>query len=91
MPCDLSLQSTGQHRSDPLTGGCTGYPEVQIRIGSLSDCRRKSIKRTLAKIYGEIGVDPSPSSVAFHYDVFLNCIYLDNQDKDFGKEIQNQV
>ncbi len=48
----------------------------------------KAIKGPLAKICNELGIEPSPGSVARHYQDFLNCIYLDNQDKDYGKEIQ---
>ncbi len=48
----------------------------------------KAIKGPLAKIYNEMGIEPSPASVALHYADILNCIYLDNQDKDYGKEIQ---
>lgn len=48
----------------------------------------KAIKGPLAKIYNEMGIKPSPGSVASHYADILDCIYLDNQDKDYGKEIQ---
>ena len=48
----------------------------------------KAIKGPLAKIYNEMGIEPSPGSVVSHYADILDCIYLDNQDKDYGKEIQ---
>ena len=48
----------------------------------------KAVKGPLQKMYVEKGIDPDPAAIAKHYTGILDCIYLDNQDKDYGKEIQ---
>jgi LPPG:FO 2-phospho-L-lactate transferase len=48
----------------------------------------KAIKGPLAKIYGEMGIEPNPVNVARYYAEFLDCIFLDNQDVSYGKEIE---
>ena len=48
----------------------------------------KAVKGPLAKMYQEMNITPSPVSIATHYSDFLDCIYLDNRDKCYGKEIQ---
>ncbi|MDK2980113.1 MAG: 2-phospho-L-lactate transferase [Chloroflexota bacterium] len=48
----------------------------------------KAVKGPLAKMYTEKGVTPSPATIAEHYKEFLDCIYIDDQDLNYGKDIQ---
>ncbi len=48
----------------------------------------KAIKGPLAKIYNEMGIEPNPVNVAMQYSELLDCIFLDNQDMSYGKEIE---
>jgi LPPG:FO 2-phospho-L-lactate transferase len=48
----------------------------------------KAVKGPLAKMYTEKGITPSPSTIAEHYKDFLDCIYIDVQDENYGKDIQ---
>jgi LPPG:FO 2-phospho-L-lactate transferase len=48
----------------------------------------KAVKGPLTKMYLELGIEPNPASVASHYADFLDCIYLDNQDENYGIVIQ---
>lgn len=48
----------------------------------------KAVKGPLAKIYSELEIAANPASVAGHYADILDCIFLDNQDEDYGKAIQ---
>lgn len=47
----------------------------------------KSIKGPAAKMYSEIGIEPSPLAVANHYKKFLSAIVIDNQDVSYKKKI----
>lgn len=48
----------------------------------------KAVKGPLGKMFLEKGIDPNPLSIAQHYSDFLDCIYLDNQDENYGEEIR---
>ena len=47
----------------------------------------KAVKGPLQKMYIEKGIDPSPVVIAKHYSEFLDCIYIDNQDEDYSKDL----
>jgi len=48
----------------------------------------KAVKGPLAKMYAEKGIEPTPYTIAEHYKDFLNCIFIDTQDENVGKDIQ---
>jgi LPPG:FO 2-phospho-L-lactate transferase len=48
----------------------------------------KAVKGPLAKMYAEKGIDPTPYTIAEHYKDFLKCIFIDTQDENVGKDIQ---
>ncbi len=48
----------------------------------------KAVKGPLAKMYAEKGIEPNPVTIAEHYRDFLECIFIDNQDENYGKDIQ---
>ena len=48
----------------------------------------KAVKGPLQKMFIEQGIKPSPVEVARHYSGFLDCIFIDNQDEDYGEDIQ---
>jgi len=48
----------------------------------------EAVKGPLAKMYTDKGVTPSPITIAEHYKNFLDCIYIDDQDENYGKDIQ---
>jgi LPPG:FO 2-phospho-L-lactate transferase len=48
----------------------------------------KAVKGPLAKMYTDKGVRPSPSTIVEHYKDFLDCIYIDDQDENYAKDIQ---
>ena len=49
----------------------------------------KTVKGPAAKMYGELGIDPSALAVANHYRGFLEGFVLDNQDAHIVGEIRN--
>lgn len=48
----------------------------------------RSLKGPAAKMYRELGFEPSASTVAFHYKEFLNGFVFDNQDCEEFEKIQ---
>ena len=48
----------------------------------------KAVKGPLAKMYAEKGIEPNPYTIAEHYKDFLNCIFIDSRDENYGKDIQ---
>jgi len=48
----------------------------------------KAVKGPLAKIFMELDIPSNPLTIAQHYSDFLDCIYLDNMDFRYGKEIE---
>ena len=48
----------------------------------------KAVKGPLAKMYADKGITPSPAAIAGHYKDFLDCIFIDEQDENYGKDIQ---
>ena len=48
----------------------------------------KAVKGPLGKIFAEKNIEPSPLSIVGQYADFLDCIYLDTQDENYGKEIE---
>lgn len=47
----------------------------------------KALKGPLAKMYAELGMDPSPLSVAQHYRNIVDGFVIDVQDRRFSKEL----
>lgn len=47
----------------------------------------KSIKGPAAKMYSELGIEPSALSIAEHYKDLIDAIVIDNQDYKYQKEI----
>lgn len=49
----------------------------------------KTVKGPAAKMYAELGIEPSALNVARHYTGLLDGFVIDNQDKELAKEIEN--
>lgn len=49
----------------------------------------KTVKGPAAKMYAELGIDPSALAVANHYRTILTGFVLDNQDLNMQTEIEN--
>lgn len=49
----------------------------------------KTVKGPAAKMYSELGIDPSALAVAMHYRTILTGFVLDNADADIEKQVKN--
>ncbi len=47
----------------------------------------KTVKGPAAKMFSELGIDPSALAVAQHYHELLDCLVIDNRDESLAKEI----
>ncbi len=49
----------------------------------------KAIKGPASKMFNELGIQPSPLALAEKYQGLLDCLVLDNIDRDYQKQIEN--
>ncbi len=61
--------------------------ENQFVIAVSSIIRGKTIKGPAAKMFMEMGIQPSALSVAKHYGSIIDCLVIDNSDATLEKEI----
>lgn len=48
----------------------------------------KAVKGPLGKMYREMGIEPSPVTIAKHYSDFIDCIFIDKRDEGHSEEMR---
>jgi LPPG:FO 2-phospho-L-lactate transferase len=75
----------------PLSRGERGWGEGKIIIAVSPIIGGQTVKGPAAKMYAELGIEPSALAVARHYQGLLSGFVLDNTDRHLSDKIETRI
>lgn len=74
---------------DPILAVCGSNWQSDLRVIAVSPIiAGKTVKGPAAKMFAELGIEPSALAVASHYENFLSGIVVDSLDSELAKQIR---